>query len=82
MFLLAPPTRQWKSLMVVPCSGYSAGTADVLPPPRWVPSTYQVVETHSLAHIALELCHKLFALLQAHYRFWGVGGHIQLNEAQ
>lgn len=46
----------------------------------WVTNTYQMVEPHSLAHIALELCHKLFALLQAHCWFWE--GQIQFRKAQ
>ena len=45
-----------------------------------MPNTYQVVEPHSLAYVALELCHKLFALLQAHCWFWE--GQIQLSYAQ
>lgn len=35
-----------------------------------MPNTYQVVELHGLAHTALELSHKLLALLQAHCWPW------------
>lgn len=45
-----------------------------------MPNTYQVVELHGLAHTALELSHKLLALLQAHCWLWK--GQTQLSQAQ
>ena len=54
----------------LPISQLALLTCSVFPPRGGVPNTYQVVELHGLAHTALELCHKLFALLQAHGWFW------------
>lgn len=71
---MAPPTHLWKSLIMVVLGPHSASTPDMLSLRRWAPNTYQVVEPHSLAHVALELCHKLFALLQAHCWLWE--GHV------